>query len=109
MSDVLTRDESLYPGDVLRSAGGQYELIMQTDGNLVVYDLRNGRSPMWASDTAGASSTRAVMQGDGNFVVYTGDQAIWASETDGHEGAYVRLQDDGNLVVYWQQPLWAIR
>jgi hypothetical protein len=42
---------------------------------------------------------RAVMQADGNFVVY-GGRALWASNTMGHGGHYVILQDDHNLVVY---------
>ena len=77
MTDRLTHEQSLFPGETLTSPEGQYELIMQTDGNLVIYDVWNGRSPVWASDTVGAPNTRAEMQ------------------------------DDGNLVIYWQQPLWA--
>jgi hypothetical protein len=42
---------------------------------------------------------RAVMQHDGNFVVYNEDKAIWASKTYG-KGDRVVLQYDGNLVVY---------
>lgn len=42
----------------------------------------------------------AVMQGDGNFVVYGPTGATWATGTVGQAGAYVRIQDDGNLVVY---------
>lgn len=42
----------------------------------------------------------AVMQGDGNFVVYGPTGATWATDTMGQAGAYVRIQDDGNLVLY---------
>ncbi len=41
---------------------------------------------------------RAVMQEDGNFVLY-GGKANWASNTMGR-GDRVIMQDDGNLVVY---------
>lgn len=52
----------------------------------------------------------AIMQGDGNFVVYCSDgSAAWATGTDGNSGAYVVFQDDGNLVVYTSggSALWA--
>jgi hypothetical protein len=43
---------------------------------------------------------KAVMQGDGNFVVYDGGRAIWNTHTSGLSGAYFIFQNDGNLVVY---------
>ncbi len=80
-------------------------LVMQRDGNLVMYRKRDG-APIWASRTAGNPGAYAVMQGDGNFVVYrkgggpgTGD-ALWSSGTWGNSGACAVMQDDGNLVVY---------
>lgn len=44
----------------------------------------------------------AVMQGDGNFVVYhNASKPIWASNTHGlHGNLHVIMQTDGNLVVY---------
>jgi hypothetical protein len=41
----------------------------------------------------------AIMQGDGNFVVYNNGRAIWASNTMGTGGS-VAMQTDCNLVVY---------
>ena len=53
---------------------------------------------------------RAVMQEDGNFVVYRASKALWASNTVG-KGDYVIMQYDGNLVVYNTsfklEPVWA--
>jgi hypothetical protein len=54
----------------------------------------------------------AVMQSDGNFVVF--DQSYssiaWDSRTGGNEDAWLNLQDDANLVVYSSTnvPLWSI-
>jgi len=52
--------------------------------------------------TSPNGSHTAMMQTDGNFVVYTNGQAKWASNTNGQGTAPYRLvcQDDGNLVVY---------
>src|SRR5262249_17646098 len=44
---------------------------------------------------------RAIMQADGNFVLYQGNTALWASNTVQATGDYfVIMQDDGNLVLY---------
>jgi hypothetical protein len=58
-------------------------LIFQTGGNLVIYPASG--SP-WATGTDGNGGDFAVVQNDGNFVVYrrgggNGDGAIWASNT----------------------------
>jgi hypothetical protein len=42
---------------------------------------------------------KAIMQTDGNFVLYRGTQAIWASGWAG-VGAKLFFQPDGNLVLY---------
>jgi hypothetical protein len=41
----------------------------------------------------------AVMQLDGNFVVYRDKFVTWTSDT-WKRGDYVILQEDGNLVIY---------
>ena len=106
--DTLTPDQELRLGASLESMDGQFSLQMQRDGNLVIYKVAGGRA-LWATHTDGYSTARAVMQGDGNFVLYTDhDQPVWSSATDGHSGSIVKLQDDGNLVVYKDAvPLWA--
>jgi hypothetical protein len=74
-----------------------YELVLQDDGNLVIYNA-SGRA-LWASNTDIHNPTQAVMQTDGNFVIYSGGHALWATGTnDG--GQALCFQDDGNLVVY---------
>ncbi|MFJ6901940.1 hypothetical protein [Streptomyces hokutonensis] len=81
-------------------------LVMQTDGNLVVYDELS--QPRWGSDTVG-HGWRATLQDDGNFVVYTrSNQAVWGSGTEGNPGSTLWIQDDGNVVVYNHLgfPLW---
>jgi len=44
------------------------DFIMQTDGNLVLYDTSG--QPHWASNTQGNPSAFLNVQDDGNLVVY---------------------------------------
>ncbi len=88
---------TLEPGAYLLSPDHQYELIMQGEGNLVLY--HEGKA-LWDSSTWGNPGAYAVMQADGNFVIYNGGPALWSSGTSGYPGAYLVLQDDSNLVIY---------
>lgn len=69
------------PGS-MRSGGG-YTLAFQHDGNLVVYDA--AFRPLWATNTVGrqcsASTCSAVLQADGNFILYDRGHAYWATHT----------------------------
>jgi cell wall-associated NlpC family hydrolase len=102
---TLQPGQRLYPGDILYSPSHAYRLVMQGDGNLVLYA---GGKALWSSKTNGHNGANAVMQGDGNLVVYRAGKALWSSKTNGHSGAILDMQDDGNLVIYWQgRALWA--
>ena len=94
---ILEPGQRLYAGDTLYSPNHSYRLIMQGDGNLVIY---NGGTALWSSKTNGHGGANAIMQGDGNFVVYQSGYALWNSHTDHHGGAKLDMQDDGNLVIY---------
>jgi hypothetical protein len=106
--DRLLPNQGLTIGQSITSADGRFRLVLQSDGNLVLY---HGSQPLWASNTAGHPDVwYAVMQADGNLVVYNvRSQALWASGTAGHPGAWLIAQNDGNLVVYdpANHPLWA--
>jgi hypothetical protein len=54
-------------------------LIMQGDGNLVLYDVH--KNAIWATNTLGHGGVGMIIQDDGNMVIYPvgGTQAIWAS------------------------------
>ena len=80
------------------SCNGDYTLILGGDGNLVLY---HGSTALWAANTAGQPSADAIMQGDGNFVIYsTAGSPIWSSGTAGNNGASLTVQNDGNVVIY---------
>ena len=87
----------LNPGTVRRSPDGRFEVVMQYDGNLVVYGPTGAT---WASHT-GIPYAYAVVQADGNLVVY--DQVdggpLWSANGSGLY-AHLEMQNDGNLVLY---------
>lgn len=96
---VLRPGETLYADEYIRSADNRYRLKMQSDGNLVHYNISTTPNiALWATYTTGG--TRAVMQTDGNFVVYKSSAPLWDSHTNGHSGAYLAVQNDSNLVIY---------
>jgi len=80
------------------SPNRKYRLVMQTDGNLVVYQ---GSTPLWSSCTNTSGGQIATLQPDGNFVVYDSNHyPLWSSNTNGQTGAYLQLDNDGVLRIY---------
>src|SRR5437899_3777698 len=107
-ADRLNPGQSLAVGGSITSPDGRFTLVLQADGNLVLY--QSGGVARWATGTVGRTVSQAVMQADGNFVLYGPAGPIWATATDGHPGAYLAVQDDGNVVIYGPGgPLWASR
>lgn len=64
------------------SNGAAAVLVMQGDGNLVIYTP--GYVPVWNSGTNGHSGARLIVQTDGNLVIYSGSTAVWQSGTCCH-------------------------
>lgn len=106
--NLLAPDQRLNVGELIGSDNGLWHLVLQADGNLVLYRSHFGRA-VWASNTVGRPIAFVAMQGDGNFVAYENTGApAWATNTDGNPGALIQLGDDGNLVLSrpGQRPLW---
>lgn len=94
----LDSGQSMRAGDTIRSMGGRYQLIMQKEGNLVLYTA--GNKPVWASPTDGNPGARVDMQKEGNLVIYNaGNKPMWATPTDGNPGASLQIRDDGHVVI----------
>lgn len=105
--DTMQAGEMLDPS--IESANGLYTLIYQSDGNLVLYP-NGSTNALWASGTNGSSRGSAIMQTDGNFVVYDqSGNAVFAAGTAGNPGSRLVLQNDGNFVIYAPDgtALWA--
>ncbi|WP_327066656.1 hypothetical protein [Kitasatospora sp. NBC_01302] len=110
---LLQSGQSLQPGQSL--VNGEMTLIMQDDGNLVLYLVGpsgNHGPALWNSGTYGNPGAYAVMQADGNFVVYRQGRsdpagALWSSSTWGNPGSNVGILNDtlsveGMSGVHWQ-------
>jgi hypothetical protein len=120
-SPFLMSNQTLKCGDRVYSKNGLFFLAMQADGNLVFYRKDNKLNhPLFAARTdvagVGACKNTAVMQTDGNLVVYHSNSsggkktALWSSGTVGHKGAFAYVQNDGNFIIYdGKNPLWASR
>ncbi|SDQ57287.1 curculin domain-containing protein [Thermostaphylospora chromogena] len=105
--DMLTAGEILKPRQSVKSSNGQYKLIQQVAGNLVLYGP--GNQALWSTPTSGTLAY-TTMQKEGNLVVYSAtNKPLWTTKTAGNPGAYLKVQNDGNLVVYSAdgKPLWS--
>ncbi|MFF0295274.1 hypothetical protein ACFYST_17605 [Kitasatospora sp. NPDC004614] len=109
----LPSGHTLMPGQSIIS--GETELLMQPDGNLVLYlnnDSGRHGPALWASGTYGNPGAYAYMQPDGNFVVYRQNGgpdsggALWSTGTWGHPDAVISLLNGelglGGPGGYWQ-------
>ncbi|MDF5731971.1 MAG: CAP domain-containing protein [Rhizonema sp. PD38] len=96
---TLFSGQSLHPEQSLQSDNKQHKLILQSDGNVVLYNQQS--QAIWATNTGGFKPREFIMQIDGNLVLYdTNGSPKWASNTYNNPGAFLNVQDDGNLVVY---------
>ncbi|MDA9072533.1 hypothetical protein N9K75_01515 [bacterium] len=109
VKNLLKPNEYLTSNKYLVSNNKAFFLIMQSDGNLVVYKgsgPSDNKGALWSSGTSGKGESFAIMQSDGNFVVYKGSGPsdnkgfTWNSKTFGKGESFAIMQDDGNFVVY---------
>lgn len=107
VNNRLNGNYSVLAGQEMTTPNRNYHLVMQGDGNLVLY--RSNGSVVWASNTPNSGASYLTMQEDGNLVLYTASgQAVWNSHTNGRGLSSFQLQDDVNLVVYaGAGPTWA--
>ncbi|OWA54104.1 hypothetical protein BV898_18521 [Hypsibius exemplaris] len=105
VKDYLADGEQLAKNQSIQSANQAFQLIMQSDGNLVLYRKRDAKA-LWKSGTDKDNERYmfATMEVGGNFVIYgstgQGRGAKWSSNTNGNPNAVLSLQSNGNLVLY---------
>lgn len=96
----------LYPGQSIDTADRRYRLLLQGDGNLVLYSPNRAT---WATGTDGKQASFLAMQLDGNLVLYDkSGRPLWYSRTNGFNHLRLVAQQDGNVVLYnrLNQPFW---
>ena len=88
----LTAGNELIEGQELVSSNGWYRLVVQGDGNLVIYDKAG--TAVWdhgqgVRNPQGTGRYKLVMQADGNLVMYDRDtnEVIWTGEDTNLRGA----------------------
>ena len=107
--DSMPQCAVMEPNGILLSDNGEFKMVMQEDGNLVLYKI-DGAEPLWAAGTSGEGNYLRL-QGDHHCVVYNADnECVWSTgvHTRGEDPCYVTMQDDGNFVQYdaTGAPMW---
>lgn len=98
--DYLAQGERLNSGESIYSSNGKYQLILQTDGNLVIYD--ENHTSIWATNMATyGKGDHLDVQFDGNLVVYDKDhKPLWSTGTYKSKVVKLILTDNGNLILF---------
>ncbi|KAM0419088.1 hypothetical protein ACHAPT_012027 [Fusarium lateritium] len=85
----------------IKSPNGNYDLVLQGDGNFVVY-APAGR-PLWATNTTDwPQPVTCILETDGNLrLLDQYNQESWSSGTGGQGNAtsLLIIQDDGNVII----------
>ncbi|MCO7224737.1 cellulase family glycosylhydrolase [Pleionea sp. CnH1-48] len=103
---VFSNAAELVVGQVYYSNNNEFRLVMQGDGNLVLY--RSNGTPVWHTSTHGNHGARCFLQSDGNLVIYsTSGQPLWHTHTYGNSGAILQMSNDGKIRIRKNnQTLW---
>lgn len=105
---ILRGGQILRAGHYLRSPNGRYALLEQTDGNAVVYRVKD-KVALWSTQTNGHRGAYLDFQVNGDMVVYdSAHKPLWTSGTGGHADTGLLMQNDSNLVIYTKakKSLW---
>jgi hypothetical protein len=104
--NVLRAGDALRSGESMYSANLKYQLVMQPDGNLVVYGPTRA---IWASGTYGSPGNWLALQTEGNLVIYTAKNvAVFNTATNGGAGTQLVLANDSWLVLTsGGSPIWS--
>ncbi len=106
--DFLKEGLNLKQGSYIASPNRNFYLVMQVDGNLVMYSSSSFSSDrvVWQTNTNGKGTApyRAALQKDGNLVVYDSlNKALWGAAAEGRgsgSGYRLQVQDTGCLSIF---------
>ncbi len=116
-SNSLPAGSRINPGGMFTSNNGLARLVMQYDGNLVLYD--GNWNPIWHASTHGHPGAFAVFQTDGNLVVYSWNgvplynifdisrspHALRIPHPGGYAG-FLSIEDSGNMIAFAGDIRW---
>jgi RHS repeat-associated protein len=104
VGNALRPGQTLTEGQCLESTSGM-TFAQMNSGELQIYDRVLGELT-WVSGTYGHPGGYAVMQSDGNFVIYSSTNvALWSTGSSGSGATLVELETDGRLILY--NPVWS--
>lgn len=96
----ISGSTSLDVGEHLVSPNGQFQLSMQSNGNLVLRRLSDDKI-LWHPNADGSGAVKLKVSASGNAVLYQADgDIVWASGTTRWPGGTVLyVSDSGNVVL----------
>ncbi len=112
---VLQYPSGNFPGTTTQLYNSIYsehqtdQLIIQEDGNLVIYCVTcNPVKALWSAQTRGKDGKTLFFQSDGDLVLKNSfGKTVWHSNIHstckGSDQAYFTLQDDGNLLMLFNE------
>jgi hypothetical protein len=105
----INRPNTLNAGDSLYSATRAFRLIMQADGNLVLYAMDDTNVPAKPEYLGQLPDADWLSISDPNGAANVYTRVLWASGTQGNNASTANLQSDGNLVIKSAggDPIWA--
>lgn len=100
--DRLSAGQRLNLGESIYSLNQSFRLTLQSDGNLVLRNLRAPGAPIyWHTASHNKGVAYAEMQGDGNFVLYRQDRfPVWHSASAASGARHATVVDDGSFVLH---------
>ncbi|WP_245886445.1 S8 family serine peptidase [Umezawaea tangerina] len=96
--DLLLNGETLQANQTRTSANGGYVLVMQGDGNLVLY-TSNGVA-QWATNSTTTGAVAASLRNGNLVLTNAAGTVVWSSGTQETTADRLVVQNDGNLVLY---------
>jgi Ca2+-binding RTX toxin-like protein/6-phosphogluconolactonase (cycloisomerase 2 family) len=105
----LTAGESLSIGEFITSPNGAVRLQMQADGNVALWNGNTVLWDAFSNGGTAGHILRMQEDGHLVLYKADGVTPAWTSNTFGNDGAFAVLQHDGNFVIYdtEQTPLWS--
>ncbi len=100
VGSYLMVNQRLNANQCIVSPHGQYLLYMAPDGNFYIYDLAHNTGT-WGPGAYGHPGAFAMLQSDGNFLVFDANGVVlWSSGTYGTNADRLNMEDDGRIIIY---------